>query len=128
MLQRRAAWLERYGGKISSEWFFSKALQILDEAPEVYAAAELAARHDAVLADDALEQVRGVDRQGPAGTGHVEVRADVAPEVGLAEPGRQPAPRPGADIRRGQRRARPERGGGDPGDRTHAEGRPADRA
>jgi len=29
----------RYGGKISSEWFFPKALQILDEAPEVYAAA-----------------------------------------------------------------------------------------
>ncbi len=34
------AWLERYGGKISSEWFFSKALQILQEAPEIYHAAE----------------------------------------------------------------------------------------
>jgi len=34
------AWLERYGGKISSEWFFPKALQILDEAPEVYHAAD----------------------------------------------------------------------------------------
>jgi L-ribulokinase len=33
-------WLDRYGGRISSEWFFSKALQILDEAPEVYAAAD----------------------------------------------------------------------------------------
>jgi L-ribulokinase len=32
-------WLDRYGGRISSEWFFSKALQILDEAPEVYRAA-----------------------------------------------------------------------------------------
>ena len=32
-------WLERYGGKISSEWFFPKALQILREAPAVYAAA-----------------------------------------------------------------------------------------
>jgi len=31
--------LNRYGGKISSEWFFPKALQILNEAPEVYAAA-----------------------------------------------------------------------------------------
>jgi L-ribulokinase len=31
--------LPRYGGKISSEWFFSKALQILDEAPEIYQAA-----------------------------------------------------------------------------------------
>jgi L-ribulokinase len=34
------AWLNRYGGKISSEWFFSKTLQILDEAPEIYAAAD----------------------------------------------------------------------------------------
>jgi L-ribulokinase len=32
-------WLARYGGKISSEWFFAKALQILDEAPDVYARA-----------------------------------------------------------------------------------------
>ena len=33
-------WLPRYGGKISSEWFFSKALQILEEAPEIYKAAD----------------------------------------------------------------------------------------
>lgn len=33
-------WLSRYGGKISSEWFFSKTLQILDEAPEIYNAAD----------------------------------------------------------------------------------------
>ena len=33
-------WLDRYGGRISSEWFFSKILQVLDESPEVYAAAE----------------------------------------------------------------------------------------
>ncbi|MCE5315502.1 MAG: ribulokinase [Armatimonadota bacterium] len=32
--------LKRYGGKSSSEWFFAKALQMLDEAPEVYAAAD----------------------------------------------------------------------------------------
>jgi L-ribulokinase len=38
--QRGDAWLERYGGKISSEWFFSKSLQILDEAPHIYAAAD----------------------------------------------------------------------------------------
>jgi L-ribulokinase len=29
-------WLKRYGGKYSSEWFFSKLLQILDESPDVY--------------------------------------------------------------------------------------------
>ncbi|MBZ0285742.1 MAG: ribulokinase [Anaerolineae bacterium] len=33
-------WLDRYGGKISSEWFFSKALQILQEAPDIYRAAD----------------------------------------------------------------------------------------
>lgn len=34
------SFLDRYGGKISSEWFFPKAWQILDEAPDVYAAAD----------------------------------------------------------------------------------------
>jgi len=38
--ERGEPWLPRYGGKISSEWFFAKALQILDEAPDVYARAE----------------------------------------------------------------------------------------
>jgi L-ribulokinase len=32
--------LERYGSKISSEWFFPKIWQTLDEAPEIYAAAD----------------------------------------------------------------------------------------
>jgi len=32
--------LERYGGKISSEWFFPKAWQILNEDPGLYAAAD----------------------------------------------------------------------------------------
>ena len=34
--ERGEPWLWRYGGKISSEWFFAKSLQILREAPEVY--------------------------------------------------------------------------------------------
>jgi len=37
---RSEKWLDRYGGKISSEWFFAKTLQILDEAPEIYSAAD----------------------------------------------------------------------------------------
>ena len=35
---RNEPWLARYGGRISSEWEFAKALQILEEDPEIYAA------------------------------------------------------------------------------------------
>ena len=45
--ERDEKWLPRYGGLISSEWEFAKALQILEEAPEVYAAM----RHWVELAD-----------------------------------------------------------------------------
>ncbi|MFF4259871.1 ribulokinase [Streptomyces sp. NPDC001663] len=34
--EREEPWLERYGGKISSEWEFAKALQLLEEDPELY--------------------------------------------------------------------------------------------
>jgi L-ribulokinase len=34
--ERGEPWLPRYGGRISSEWEFAKALQVLDEDPEVY--------------------------------------------------------------------------------------------
>lgn len=34
------SFLKRYGGKISSEWLFPKIMQILDEAPEIYNAAD----------------------------------------------------------------------------------------
>jgi L-ribulokinase len=38
--KRGEPWLARYGGKISSEWQYAKALQVLEEDPEIYAAAE----------------------------------------------------------------------------------------
>lgn len=38
--QQGQHWLPRYGGKISSEWLFAKSLQLLEEAPQVYAKAE----------------------------------------------------------------------------------------
>ena len=38
--ERNEPWLTLYGGRVSSEWLHSKTLQILDEAPEVYAAAD----------------------------------------------------------------------------------------
>lgn len=34
---RRESWLPRYGGFISSEWEYAKALQVLEEDPEIYA-------------------------------------------------------------------------------------------
>jgi L-ribulokinase len=34
--ERGEPWLGRYGGRISSEWEFAKALQVLDEDPEAY--------------------------------------------------------------------------------------------
>jgi len=38
--ERGEPWTGRYGGKISSEWQFAKGLQLLAEAPEIYARAE----------------------------------------------------------------------------------------
>jgi L-ribulokinase len=34
--ERGEPWLARYGGRISSEWEFAKALQVLEEDPDVY--------------------------------------------------------------------------------------------
>jgi L-ribulokinase len=34
--ERGEPWIGRYGGRISSEWEFAKALQLLEEDPEVY--------------------------------------------------------------------------------------------
>ncbi len=38
--ERGEPWLALYGGKVSSEWLHSKTLQIVEEAPQVYAAAD----------------------------------------------------------------------------------------
>jgi L-ribulokinase len=38
--ERGEAWLARYGGKISAEWQYAKALQVLDEDPDIYQRAE----------------------------------------------------------------------------------------
>jgi L-ribulokinase len=59
-------WLERYGGKVSSEWFFSKTLQILDEAPEIYAAAERLIE----AADWVIWQITGVETRNACTAGY----------------------------------------------------------
>ena len=64
--ERREPWLARYGGRYSSEWFFSKALQILDEAPELYA------RADRLLeaADWIVWQLTGVETRNTCTAGY----------------------------------------------------------
>ncbi len=59
-------WLDLYGGKISSEWFFSKALQILEEAPEVYAAADRMLE----AADWVIWQLCGVETRNACTAGY----------------------------------------------------------
>jgi L-ribulokinase len=59
-------WLERYGGKISSEWFFSKVLQILDEAPEIYSAADRMIE----AADWVVWQLTGVETRNSCTAGY----------------------------------------------------------
>ncbi len=59
-------WLDRYGGKISSEWFFPKVLQILNEAPEVYAAADRLLE----AADWVVWQLTGVESRNSCTAGY----------------------------------------------------------
>lgn len=65
-------WLARYGGKISSEWFFSKVLQILDEAPEVYHAADRLIE----AADWVVWQLCGVETRNTCTAGYKAIYQD----------------------------------------------------
>lgn len=64
--QLKQEWLDRYGGKISSEWFFSKALQILNEAPPVYEAADRLIE----AADWVVWQLTGVETRNSCTAGY----------------------------------------------------------
>jgi L-ribulokinase len=63
---RAEQWLPYYGGKISSEWFYSKALQILDEAPDIYAAADRLIE----AADWVIWQLTGVETRNNCTAGY----------------------------------------------------------
>ncbi len=60
------SWLDRYGGKISSEWFFSKSLQILNEAPVIYTAADRLIE----AADWVVWQLTGVETRNACTAGY----------------------------------------------------------
>jgi L-ribulokinase len=64
--QMGETWLDRYGGKISSEWFFSKVLQILDEDPEIYQAADRMLE----AADWVVWQLTGVETRNSCTAGY----------------------------------------------------------
>ena len=63
---RGEPWLPRYGGRISSEWFYSKSLQILDEAPAVYRAADRLIE----AADWLVWQLTGVETRNSCTAGY----------------------------------------------------------
>jgi L-ribulokinase len=65
-------WLDRYGGKISSEWFFSKVLQILNEAPEIYRAADRLLE----AADWVTWQLCGVETRNTCTAGYKAIYQD----------------------------------------------------
>jgi L-ribulokinase len=77
--ERGEKFLERYGGKISSEWFFPKIWQILEEAPDVYQAADRLIE----AADWIVWQLTGVEKRNSCSAGY---KAIWDPETGY--PGR----------------------------------------
>ncbi len=64
--ERGEEFLGRYGGRISSEWFFPKILQILDEAPEIYDATDRFIEG----ADWMVMQLTGVEKRSACTTGY----------------------------------------------------------
>ncbi len=70
--ERNEAWLPRYGGKISSEWEFAKALQVLDEDPEVYARTDRWVES----ADWIVWQLCGNETRNACSAGYKAIRQD----------------------------------------------------
>jgi L-ribulokinase len=70
--QRGESWLPRYGGLISSEWEFAKALEILDEDPGVYQAID----HFVEAADWIVWQLCGGYVRNACSAGYKGIRQD----------------------------------------------------
>jgi L-ribulokinase len=64
--ERGEPWLDRYGRRTSSEWFYAKALQILDEAPEIYRQADRLIE----AADWVIWQLTGVESRNSCTAGY----------------------------------------------------------
>ncbi|AUI58553.1 ribulokinase [Amycolatopsis sp. BJA-103] len=80
--EREESWLPRYGGLISSEWEFAKALEVFEEAPEVYARM----RHWVELADWIVWQLTGTYVRNACTAGYKGILQDGRyPGVGFLE-------------------------------------------
>ena len=69
---RGEPWLARYGGRISSEWEFAKALQVLEEDEEVYRRTELWVE----AADWIVWQLCGRETRNVCSTGYKAIYQD----------------------------------------------------
>lgn len=67
-------WLPRYGGRLSSEWQLAKGLQLIEEAPDVYARMA----HLVEAADWITWRLAGVHRRNACTAGYKGVRQDGA--------------------------------------------------
>ncbi|MDT3443017.1 MULTISPECIES: ribulokinase [unclassified Pseudofrankia] len=72
--ERGEPWIARYGGKISSEWQVAKALQVLEEDPEIYAATERWIE----AADWIVWQLTGVETRNTCTAGYKGIFQDGA--------------------------------------------------
>jgi L-ribulokinase len=70
--QRGESWLPRYGGKISSEWQFAKALQVLEEDEELYRRADRWIE----AADWIIWQLTGVETRNTCTAGYKGIHQD----------------------------------------------------
>ncbi|BBZ35089.1 ribulokinase [Mycolicibacterium confluentis] len=70
--RRGESWLPRYGGLISSEWEFAKALEILDEDPQIYDAID----HFVEGADWIVWQLCGSYVRNACSAGYKGIRQD----------------------------------------------------
>ncbi|GAA0282144.1 ribulokinase [Cryptosporangium japonicum] len=70
--ERGEPWINRYGGKISSEWEFAKGLQVLEEDPEIYAETERWIE----AADWIIWQLSGVETRNRCTAGYKGIYQD----------------------------------------------------
>jgi L-ribulokinase len=70
--ERGESWIGRYGGKISSEWQYAKALQLLEEDPDTYARCERWIE----AADWIVWQLTGVETRNACTAGYKGIYQD----------------------------------------------------